>query len=199
MELAAWISGREHAALRGVRLYGLCLCGALLAATAWLGWREATLVRAKNDVRVQIEDSAARVTFLKLSSLRILAYSAKIKRQALLDDITELDPNLAPCLRVGGIGNLPEDNPCRADAKRATRQIWQAATGGLFPTEARDLLSDSWGAPFIFEGAERGCPSMPDFCLEDVIRSAGPDGMLNTRDDIVVNVPRYLYQHLAPR
>jgi len=43
MELAAWISGRERAALRGVRLYGLCLCGALLAAAGWLGWREARL------------------------------------------------------------------------------------------------------------------------------------------------------------
>lgn len=193
MDLAAWISGRERAAVRGVHLWGLCLCGALLLAAGWLGWREARLPgisSAEADVGVQM----ARETRLRLKQLSMTLYLTKVNRNALLSDVLGITGTEELCVGQDDLRRLSADSPCAVSLRSAMDRVWVLSNGadGLRPDAT--LLRDLWDSPLLLNLSEQSCGRFGAWCPEDTISSAGPDGKLNTPDDIRETVP----QHLGP-
>lgn len=199
MDLDAWIDSRERAALARVRLAGLCLAGALAVAAAWLGFREARLAGLPAQTRESVLREQKANSFMRLRTISLAAYLAKIRKNSLLYDIIGQEHLALETHKGERISALPEDHPSRAISEKAVRSIWEAAYDGGGPPLSPELLRDPWGSPFIIESSERICADMPQWCPEDFIRSAGPDGVPNTPDDIVVPVPRHVYRHLSPK
>jgi len=194
MELSAWISGRERAALRGVHLYGLCLCGALLAATAWLGWREARLAGLPEATRVETVAQEVVDARLRLKHPFIAVHVAKVTRNALLVDVIGCLGNEALCMQIDDLRNLPEDSPCFSGLRDALGKVFSASYGAGGPALDENLLRDPWGSPLMLNASEQSCGHFGAWCPEDTIRSAGVDGKYNTPDDIV----HTLLPHLGP-
>lgn len=194
MELSAWISGRERAALRGVRLYGLCLCGALLAATAWLGWREARVAGIPAAARAEVAQEAVKDARLRLKQLSLTLYLAKVTQNALLTDIPGVTGTEDKCLGLEDLRSLPADSLCAASLRKVMQRVWALSGGEGGPKLDDASLRDPWNSPFVLNLSEQSCGKYGSWCPEDTIGSAGPDGKADTRDDIRESVP----QHLGP-
>jgi len=193
MDLAAWISGRERAALRGVHLLGLFLCGALLLAAGWLGWREARLP-GMSSAEVGMGDQMAAETRLRLKQLSLVIYLAKVRQDSLSMAITGRFDVDVPCLDAGTLTGLADDSACVSLWKQSLRRLWSAAFGEHAPPIPSELERDLWGAPYVLGQSEAACGHFGAWCPEDTISSVGPDGKPNTPDDIRETVP----QHLGP-
>ena len=193
MDLAAWISHRERAAVRGVHLLGLCLCGVLLAATGWLGWREARLP-GMSSAEVGLDAQMTRETKLRLKQLSLALYLAKVNRNALLSDVLGITGTEELCVGQDDLRRLPADSPCSVSLRSAMERVWTLSYGadGLRPDAT--LLRDLWDSPLLLNLSEQSCGRFGAWCPEDTISSAGPDGKLNTPDDIRETVR----QHLGP-
>jgi len=192
MELSAWISGRERAALRGVRLYGLCLCCALLAAAGWLGWREARLAGLSGATRAEVAQEAVKDTRLRLKQLSLALYLTKVTQNTLLSDVLGMTGTEAKCLGLEDLRSLPADSPCAASLRSAMERVWTLSSGegGSKLDEAN--LRDSWNSPLMLNLSEQSCGHFGSWCPEDTIGSAGPDGKPNTSDDMRETVLPYL-------
>lgn len=108
---------------------------------------------------------------------------AQIKTHAPLPDITQNSCSECPCREIGNLQEIAEKNPCRVNWRNALIGMWRAASGqepfnskGRLLLEDR-VLQDPWGAPYCLDENAR------------TIRSAGPDGLLHTKDDIAVTIP----------
>ncbi|MFP5220927.1 MAG: hypothetical protein ACLGSA_01420 [Acidobacteriota bacterium] len=192
MELSAWISGREAAALRRVRLYGLCLCGALLLAAGWLGWREASLAGMFEAPKAGEGAEVARLTRLRLKQLSLALYLAKVNRNALLSDVLGMTGTEEFCIGLDDLRRLPADTPCAVTLRSAMDTVWAAAYGATGAKPDATLLHDPWGSPMLLNLSEQSCGHYGPWCPEDTIGSAGPDGKRNTPDDIRESVPPHL-------
>lgn len=192
MELSAWISGRERAALRGVRLYGLCLCGALLAAAGWLGWREARLPGLSGATRAEVAQEAVKDTRFRLKQLSLALYLTKVTQNSLLADIPGVIGTEDKCLGLEDLRSLPADSPCAASLQSAMERVWALSSGKAGPKLDGTILRDSWGSPNMLNLSEQSCGKYGSWCPEDTIGSAGPDGKPNTSDDMRETVLPYL-------
>ncbi|WP_027191979.1 hypothetical protein [Fundidesulfovibrio putealis] len=194
MELSAWISGRERAALRGVRLYALCLCGALLVAAGWLGWRETRLAGLPAATRAEANADAVMDARLRLKQLSLALYLTKVTQNALLADIPGITGTEDKCLGLEDLRSLPADSPCAATLRSAMERVWTLSSGegGSKLDEAN--LRDPWNSPLMLNLSEQSCGKYGSWCPEDTIGSAGPDGKPNTPDDMRETV----LPHLGP-
>lgn len=194
MELSAWISGRECAALRGVRLYGLCLFGALLAATAWLGWREARLAGLPEATRAETVAQEIVDARLRLKQLSLALYLTKVTRNSLLSDILGITGTEEKCLGLDDLRSLPADSPCAASLRIAMETVWAVSCGECGAKLDEAILRDPWGSPVMLNLSEQSCGKYGAWCPEDTISSVGPDGKPNTSDDMRETV----LPHLGP-
>lgn len=194
MELSAWISDRERAALRGVRLCGLCLCGALLAAAGWLGWRETSLPGLSGVTGSEVAQEAVKDARLRLKQLSLALYLAKVAQNALLADILGITGTEEKCLGLEDLRSLPADSPCAASLQSAMERVWALSSGEGGPKLDETLLRDPWGSPNMLNLSEQSCGKYGSWCPEDTIGSAGPDGKPNTSDDMRETV----LPHLGP-
>jgi len=194
MELSAWISGRERAALRGVRLYGLCLCGVLLVAAGWLGWRETRLAGLPAATRAEANADAVKDARLRLKQLSLALYLTKVTQNALLSDIPGVTGTEDKCLGLEDIRSLPADSPCAATLRSAMERVWALSSGEGSPKLDETILRDPWGSPAMLNLSEQSCGHFGTWCPEDTIGSAGPDGKANTPDDMRETV----LPHLGP-
>lgn len=122
-----------------------------------------------------------------LAFLAQVAHIAKIKTNKTLLEITENNCSECPCRGEIDLRGLPVGQHCQRNWVHALAALWQAASGespfdlrGGIILEKR-LLRDPWGSPYALNENS------------DVLRSPGPDGLLDTPDDLVVPV-----QPLAP-
>lgn len=148
---------------------------------------------------------AASLTILLITTWSILAVLDSNKTEAVLKDLTFLaqiahigtiktnktlleitETNCSECSCRGGMDlrNLPVGQHCQRNWVHALAAIWQAASGespfdlrGGIILEKR-LLRDPWGSPYALNENT------------NVLRSAGPDGVLDTHDDISVPIQK---------
>lgn len=194
MELSAWISDRERAALHGVRLFGLCLCGALLVVAGWLGWREARLAGLPEATRAEMVAQEVVDTRLRLKQLSLALYLTKVTQNTLLSDVLGITGTEEKCLGLEDLRTLPADSPCAASLQSAMERVWVLSSGKAGPKLDETILRDSWGSPNMLNLSEQSCGKYGSWCPEDTIGSAGPDGKVNTSDDMRETV----LPHLGP-
>ena len=194
MELAGWTLTRERAALGRVRTMGMCLAAVLLALGAWLGCREAKLAPLPGYARAAVAAEEVITTRLGLKMFSLAVYTAKLRRNSLLVDITGKFDLSAPCIQMKNLHGLEDSSPCAAQWDDALTSIWKAAYGAGAPPIPAELRRDLWGSPYLLDQSEVVCGLFGEWCPHDVISSAGPDAAPNTDDDIRETTP----QHLGP-
>jgi hypothetical protein len=199
MELSVWIANREYAALLRVRTIGLGIAVVLLLATVWLGIKEVKLASLPLETRGTVRKEQLADVFLRLWILGNASYLAKINANSLLVDIIGQDILETLSQPRQSLIGIPDGHPLKVASQRAIALAWATAFENEAPPLTPELLQDPWGAPYVFIPSESNCPHMPEWCPEDFIRSAGPDGVKDTADDITVPIPRHLYRHLAPK
>lgn len=194
-DVAAWNRMREREALWRVRRAGLIALLLLACVAGWLGWREVKQIGPlpRATAGSLAREETARVT-LRLKQLATVIYLAKVRKNALLADVTGEFGMEAPCVEAGRLSGLPEDSPCSMGWKKALDRIWLAAFGDGAPPIPLEFLRDPWSAPYLLEQSESSCGHFGTWCPPDSVRSTGPDGAPNTADDVIVAVP----QHLGP-
>ncbi len=83
------------------------------------------------------------------------------------------------------IRNIPTSDACYVQWTNVLSAI-QTATNGLV-VGLTNMTRDPWGSPYGLDENER--EGGPTDCRNDTIRSAGPDGILGTGDDVGFLVP----------
>lgn len=194
----AWVAHRQRQALTRVRRAGMTLAALLLLAAGWCAWREITVERLVRTVQADVLATKNVETVLTLKRVSLTAHLAKVRNTMLLADITGNASSESPCAGIDDLRGLPPDSPCRTTWSNALRAIQLAASVPSPPIQEERLLHDPWGVPYLLNEAELGCVTS-DWCPEDTLRSAGPDGKNNTADDLLATVPRYLYLYKAPK
>lgn len=161
-----------------------CLCllglaGFCIGAALWL-WQDST--PRKRD-RTQVA----------LTALRGFLTDAKQIQYRPLLQVTGNSCTECPCKNRGPLWELPSGDACPSNWRKALHRAYVAAKGqepvgphgeDLLPS---DWKRDAWGAPYLLN--ENEGEGTPDTCVSDILRSAGPDGIPDTRDDIVVKLP----------
>jgi hypothetical protein len=193
--LAQHIAAQGLARLRRLRLIGLWLGFGLAAAGAWLGVGEYRLAGLARAEAREISRQENLTAVMDMKFLADTVYLAKIRRQALLNDIIGSPGTAQACAGQEDARGLPADHPCGLAWLESLDRVWQAAypQGGP-PIEDR-LKRDPWGSPYFLAANEYGCglvPAYPDWCPTDLVNSAGPDGRPGTADDLTEIVPNYL-------
>ena len=192
MELFEWISGRERTALRRVRTVGLGLAAVLVVLAVWLGWRESKLSPLPKYVGEAVQAENTTSARLGLKMLSMVAYLAKVRENSLLADMTGRHDISAPCLQLDCMRGLDASSPCAIAWENILTRIWKAAFGLEAPPIWADMLRDPWGAPELLDQSEASCGKYGEWCPQDVLSTAGPDGKANTGDDIQEPIPQHL-------
>ncbi len=196
--VAHWLERRKRRSLARVRLAALGAAALLLLGAGWIAWRQAGLLRLPQAVQTEVYAQENLGTVLTLKRLSLIAHLAKVRRNALLATITGSSSSEAACAGLKDLRGLPQSSPCRVGWEKALMGILSSVPGDVPPTPEEEFLHDRWGAPYILNEAEETCVTN-DWCPEDVLRSAGPDGTVNTPDDLIVTIPRHLYLYKAPK
>ncbi|PIZ47653.1 hypothetical protein CO180_03200 [candidate division WWE3 bacterium CG_4_9_14_3_um_filter_41_6] len=86
--------------------------------------------------------------------------------------------------RSMNLKDIATTNSCYTIALSAITKIEQATDGVV--TGVTNNIRDPWGGPYLIDENEWEWAATP--CRKDVIRSAGPDSLLGTADDVVVTL-----------
>ena len=158
-------------------LAALCAVAALAGAVAFgpAGWKLA--MGALNEHR----SAQAREAMERISQL---AVQAKMATGKSLVQITGSDCTRCACQKDKFLWQEPKGSECRTRWEKAIAAIYTAATRKH--DTPPELLADPWGAPYLLIENEQ---ERPGDCSRDELRSAGPDGIADTPDDVVKTIP----------
>jgi type II secretory pathway pseudopilin PulG len=162
---------------------------ALLAGLALVLFAGAAFERFLTTRQAAARLRQATQTVIELANL---AGEAKKRRQETLLALTGTSCSECVCKTGRSLAGLPAGDICMANWVKALTGLYEAATG----QPARDVAGrltlperfarDPWGAPYLLNENEGETPGA---CDPDVLRSAGPDGLFGTADDIVAAIP----------
>ncbi|WP_156921016.1 hypothetical protein [Fundidesulfovibrio putealis] len=113
-----------------------------------------------------------------------------------LKDISGNTCTECPCKERGLLGNLPEGDICRSNWRMALDKAYAVLHGRKtidwtgFDHLPSDWKRDAWGAPYLLN--ENEGEGGPEDCTKDQLRSAGPDGLPGTADDLILDLPSEL-------
>ncbi len=154
----------------------------------------ASLAAAKEKALV----TKALVEMEEFSSMAVIAQAKKGRRirDILPDpyggpDKPKYDWPDGPCYGID-LRNIPSTDPCYVNWMDVASRI-QAATKGVV-VSIENLERDPWGSPYLFDPNE-GEPALPTYpgpCdRKDVIKSAGPNGVIDSPydDEIFIEIP----------
>lgn len=156
----------------------------LLVVIAIIGVLSSVVLVAVADIRENSKAAAAQVELKEIERAIVIAQGEE--RQA-LRWITNSNCSDCSCraTRLDGLSdmrNIPDTDLCYTRWQSALQNIL-AGTGGV--VSGLNLLRDPWGSPYMLdENEEEATP-----CRKDELRSAGPDGVRGSGDDIVVIIP----------
>jgi hypothetical protein len=194
IELAAWIAGRERAALARLRLAALAMALILFALAAWLGVRQVRIAALPTATREAVARQSVAQARLRLKELSLAAYLAKVRNNSLLADVTGQFDLTTPCNALPTLRGLPDSSSCAENWLGSLRLIWTRAFGPDAPPIPEHLLRDPWGSPYLLNQAEAVCGHYGTWCPKDTIGSAGPEGRPNAPENIIEAIP----QHVGP-
>lgn len=198
MDLARWIEAGRRARLRRVRLAGLVLAAVLCGTATWLAAGEVRLRSLPATTDQEILRQEKLTASLDLIALTNVLYLAKLRSGKTLMDITGHAGTEASCLQLDDLRRLPDDHPCRRAWREAIENIWQAAHPRDDTPLERRFEQDLWGSPYLLNETEHICGSIPGWCPQDSLRSAGPDGRPGTPDDLGYPVPQHPIRKQTP-
>lgn len=156
---------------------GALLCAVLLAAVGSWG------PRALGDYQQKRNQAKIREVEGVLTELAGLGKNAKTASGKTLVALTGETCTDCPCGESRKLDTLYEFDLCRVRWNKVAAALVKAATGK--DEVPKRFMLDPWGSPFALnenEGEVKG------ECTPDLLRSAGPDGILNTSDDIGINI-----------
>lgn len=158
------------------RRYAVILCLMVLMGGSGILWGNAYLQEKK-----RWEGTRAQ-----LAELADLAFEAKKKNNKSLVAITGSTCSACACKKGQSLKGISDKDPCVRAWRNAIKRICQAANRG--DDCIQRFRADAWGSPFALDENEREYGK--DDTREDVLRSAGPDGVFGnkTKDDLVVKV-----------
>lgn len=118
----------------------------------------------------------------ELQSIGTMMDMSRLNTDSVLQDITGRGWSQGPCTSLPDLRGISTSSDCYIQWAEALDAIVLAAQ-----EPAANLYRDSWGSPYLLdenEGVTAGTP-----CVQDMLRSVGPDGLFNTSDDIIFRVP----------
>lgn len=118
-----------------------------------------------------------------------IAYETKKATQMSLVQITGTGCSMCLCQKKS-LKNLSDADPCVQRWKTTISKICQANEGRSDVPEA--FLRDSWGSPYALDENEREFGNGDK--RNDQLFSAGPDGLLRTGDDIMINIQNAFFK-----
>ncbi|MDZ7695468.1 MAG: hypothetical protein U5R49_00600 [Deltaproteobacteria bacterium] len=131
---------------------------------------------------VFMEDKKKDATLSNLNSLAELAVEAKEKTRKSLVEITGSWCSICVCEKGQSLESLAAQDPCVG--------AWNSALGRICKaTKAEEdcmerFKVDAWGSPYGLDQNEREYGK--DDTRQDLLRSAGPDRMFRTQDDLII-------------
>ncbi len=153
----------------------------LLVVIAILGILSSVVLASVQGARVRAQYAAANV---EMQSLIRAVYDARLQAGTRLQDITGSGCSDCACRNGLNIHELSSSHACIVRSRLTLERIALAA--GIDPVSFVDSMVDPWGAYYQFDENEREFVANP--CRRDTLRSAGPDGILATSDDIVYSI-----------
>lgn len=159
----------------------------LMVVIAIIGILSSVAIYGLGAAREEAQYTAARAEMVQLGE--VMDFAKALQRSTLLD-LTGDRCSECDCRGVQDIGAIPQTHPCWTRLNAAL-EIINDATEGHMSVPVPFL--DPWGSPYLInenEGETWGPSSAaPDYCYTDDVRSAGPDRIVDTPDDIIYNTP----------
>ena len=154
----------------------------LLVVISIIGLIASVVLGSLSDAR-----SAAKYAIVQ-SDIRLIQNSFVATAEASLPIRLITGSGCSDCgvCRTSGLDlrSLDETNSCRT---RWHTSINRIALASDLLSDGSSLYRDPWGSPYLLDENEGEVPSNP--CRDDVIRSAGADGLRGTADDYIVLLP----------
>jgi hypothetical protein len=119
-----------------------------------------------------------------------IAYEAKKANQKSLVQITGAACSLCFCKKKGNLKDLSDDDPCVQRWKTTISKICEA--NGSISNVPEAFFRDSWGSPYALDENEREFGKGDS--RNDELFSAGPDGLLRTKDDITIKIQNAFFK-----
>jgi len=153
----------------------------LLVVVAIIGLLATLSIVALNTARDQSRKAKTNADLSRLIDAIIMAQGENGKT---LLKITGSNCSDCGCRGIGSITNISAASSCYLSWQNVVLKISEEC-GGLFEG-IKKITRDPWGSPYLLdenEGESGGCGS-------DSLKSAGPDGLWGTFDDISRLVPK---------
>lgn len=198
-QASLWAARRRAALMRPARWFAAGAACLVLLAGGWLALREARLQRLPGQTASAVAALRAEQAMLRLKHLALAANLAKVLNNSLLADITGELSSEQPCVHAPRLDQSGPDSPCAARWDRALGVIWAKAFGPQAGPPPDWLRRDPWGRPVLLNEGESVCQSPVVNCVNDTLRSAGQDGVVNTADDLTASIPAFLGPELHRR
>ncbi|WP_243439735.1 hypothetical protein [Fundidesulfovibrio soli] len=198
-QASQWAARRRAALMRPARWFAAGATCLILLAGGWLALREARLQRQPGRTDQAVAALRDEQVMLRLKHLALAANLAKVLNNSLLADITGELSTEHPCVQAPRLDGHGPDSPCAARWNRALDAVWAKAFGPQAGPPPDWLRRDLWGRPVLLNEGESVCQSPVVDCVNDTLRSAGPDGVVNTADDLIARVPPFLGPELHRR
>lgn len=152
----------------------------LLVVIAIIGVLATLSIVALGTTRAQAKKARTNNDLSRIIEAIVMAQGESGK--ALLK-ITGSGCSACSCSSVIDIANISSAHACYINWKNAITKISDAS---IFYLDIRNIDRDPWGSPYVLDENE----TEGGGCNADSIRSAGPDGLLSTSDDIGRMVPK---------
>ena len=152
----------------------------LLVVVAIIGLLTSLLIVALGASRAQAKKSRTGADLSRIIEAVVMAQGES--GQSLLK-ITGSGCTDCTCRNIGSLINISSSHNCYLSWKASIAKISDAS---FFYQDVKNLDRDPWGAPYLLDENE----TEGGGCSADLLRSAGPDGLLGTVDDITRMVPK---------
>jgi len=116
----------------------------------------------------------------RLDVIRSLVLEAELVASKPVHQITKNSCSMCPCKTDNILFDTSYTNTCQYNWSNAIINIWRSI--GRNDTPPDWLMTDPWGSPFLLNENVTG-----ENCYNVIISSAGPDGLVETSDDITLH------------
>lgn len=154
----------------------------LLVVVAIIGLLATLSIAALNTARYQAQKAKTNTDFKIIVDAMIMAQGESGQT---LRKITGSGCSDCSCRNIGSIRNIVTSSSCYSLWQNVLTKV--SDTGGGIFQSIKNINRDPWGSPYLLDENEGEAGNCAQF---DLLRSAGPDGLLGTGDDISRFVPK---------